>query len=214
MKEFIKFITNPTEIEEVRDNKLIIVSLFGIYLLGAILLAAVASIICKIFSINHTTLIMPLKLVLIGIFLAPIYEEILFRLLLRFSVKNYFIFFNTLFLLTVTSFLYQKYIFFIALLSILILSLIIYFIVKSNNNFFTRIKFKYYFYTTTLLFGLIHLFNFSGNNYAIIIFSIVLVSPQIFLGLILGYIRMKYGILYSIFFHMIVNMSLLFSLLN
>jgi hypothetical protein len=71
------------------------------------------------------------------------------------------------------------------------------------------VNIKPLFYITSLLFGLFHTINFSGNFWLILSFSVFLCSPQIIAGLILGYIRLKYGLVYAILFHMLINSSIL-----
>jgi len=214
MFEFIDYIKNPTVISRSVSNRVNIIILFVLYIFGALFLAMIASVICKIFSIEHSMHTLSLRLMLIAIFVAPIYEEFLFRLLLRPSTKNYILFVATVFILTIISFLYGTIIFFSILLGVLLLSLVMYFMGdRSRNYIFNKINFKYSFYFSTLFFGLMHLSNFTGNAYIISLFAILLVGPQILLGLILGYIRMRFGLIFSIIFHAVVNLSVLFSLI-
>lgn len=76
-------------------------------------------------------------------------------------------------------------------------------------------QFKYIFYGIALLFGFVHISNYELST-TILIFSPLLISPQIVAGLILGYTRVKLGLHYSIVLHMVFNgilisPSLLFS---
>lgn len=59
-----------------------------------------------------------------------------------------------------------------------------------------------FFYLSVLVFGLMHLYNFSGQ---IGLLHVLLVLPQLSAGLVLGYIRMSYGIGASIFAHCVYN---------
>ncbi|GGW25904.1 CPBP family intramembrane glutamic endopeptidase [Arenibacter certesii] len=60
--------------------------------------------------------------------------------------------------------------------------------------------FKYVYYTSIVLFGGVHLSNFELSNelYAL---SLIVVAPQIILGAILGYIRIRMGLKWAIFLH-------------
>jgi membrane protease YdiL (CAAX protease family) len=78
---------------------------------------------------------------------------------------------------------------------------------------FIASNFKYFFYSSSIVFGLMHSSNFTGNIYLILTFSVILGGPQIVLGLILGYIRMNHGLKYSFLFHMVVNTSLILTLI-
>lgn len=65
--------------------------------------------------------------------------------------------------------------------------------------------FKYAFYSTAIIFGYIHLFNYQEINANMILFSPILVAPQILVGLYLGFIRVKFGLLWSIALHAVYN---------
>jgi uncharacterized protein len=68
--------------------------------------------------------------------------------------------------------------------------------------------FKWVFYVVAFLFGMVHIGNFSLNEitwqwYFLLPF---LVIPQLVMGLFLGYIRLRYGLLFSIIFHAFHNL--------
>ena len=74
--------------------------------------------------------------------------------------------------------------------------------------------FAYAFYIFTILFGLVHITNFELTS-NVILLSPVLVLPQIILGGYLGFIRVRFGLVWSIALHATYNgilfgMSLLF----
>ncbi len=143
---------------------------------------------------------------IVNLTLAPIYEEIVFRSLLRFKKENIILFVTIVPILIVIAAFISKIgaVFFLSILLLIIVSLLLTFKRNKIQQFLSS-NFKYFFYGTALLFGLLHASNFSGNIYLILIFSPILGGPQIVLGLILGYIRMKNGLVYSVFFHMLVN---------
>ena len=66
------------------------------------------------------------------------------------------------------------------------------------------LAFKIGFYFLTIAFGLVHLSNFVITN-NVIYFAPILVAPQIVLGGYLGFIRVKFGLLYSILLHAAYN---------
>lgn len=70
---------------------------------------------------------------------------------------------------------------------------------KSNPK-----AFKYVFYGFALVFGFIHIYNYELSP-IVLALSPILVAPQIVLGLILGYLRVRLGLLYSILLHMSYN---------
>ncbi len=65
-------------------------------------------------------------------------------------------------------------------------------------------QFKYLFYGFAIVFGFIHIANYEISS-TILLLSPLLISPQIALGLILGYTRVKLGLLYAILLHMVFN---------
>ena len=68
--------------------------------------------------------------------------------------------------------------------------------------------FKIAFWGFTLMFALVHLGNFPGLE-AVWFLSPLLVSPPFFLGIFTGFIRVRYGLLYSMLFHALYNGILL-----
>jgi len=67
--------------------------------------------------------------------------------------------------------------------------------------------FKIAFYTFAIAFGFIHITNYEITN-TILLFSPILIAPQIFAGLYFGYIRVKFGLLWSIALHATYNFFL------
>lgn len=65
-------------------------------------------------------------------------------------------------------------------------------------------QFKYVFYAFALVFGFVHITNYELTP-SVLLFSPILVSPQICLGLFLGYLRVRLGLIYSILLHMSFN---------
>ncbi len=70
--------------------------------------------------------------------------------------------------------------------------------------------FKIAFYTLALLFGFIHITNYEITT-NILLFSPILIAPQVFAGFYFGFIRVRFGLLWSIALHATYN-GLLFSL--
>ncbi len=64
--------------------------------------------------------------------------------------------------------------------------------------------FRWIFYGFAILFGYVHITNYELTTNVLLI-SPVLVAPQIILGLLLGMIRVKLGLIYSIIFHAVYN---------
>ena len=67
--------------------------------------------------------------------------------------------------------------------------------------------FKYVFWLLTLVFGFYHVTNFELTT-LILILSPLLVAPQISVGAILGFIRVRFGLMWAISLHAIYNLLL------
>lgn len=72
--------------------------------------------------------------------------------------------------------------------------------------------FKYAFYISAILFGVIHISNFEFNP-QVLLLAPLLVAPQIVIGVFLGYIRVKLGLLWSILLHAAYNTVLFLPML-
>ena len=68
--------------------------------------------------------------------------------------------------------------------------------------------FKVAFYASAVAFALVHLSNFP-NLGEVWLLAPVLISPQLFLGLFLGYVRVRFGLLWAMIFHAAYNAILL-----
>lgn len=64
--------------------------------------------------------------------------------------------------------------------------------------------FKLIFYTFAIAFGLVHLSNFEITT-NVLLLAPILVAPQIILGGYLGFIRVRFGLIWSILLHASYN---------
>lgn len=71
-----------------------------------------------------------------------------------------------------------------------------------------HVHFRYFFYASALLFGLVHIFNFEASPH-LLYMAPILVAPQLVMGFFLGYIRIKLGLRWSILLHAAHNTVLL-----
>jgi len=216
MIDFWNYIKHPTDTCYKKPRTIYFGYFLLIYIAFAFQIALISYIICIQFNITHNELgFSVMTTIVLGIILAPIYEEIIFRSLLKFTKYNIILFVVTLIIL-LTILIFRSKIISIVFLSTILSILIIILLVFSRSKIDTFISsnFKYFYYASSLAFGLLHIFNFTGNVYLLLSFSLILTGPQIFLGFILGYIRINYGLRYSILFHIIVNTSLLLSLFH
>ena len=146
------------------------------------------------------------------IFFVPVFEEIIFRLSLKFSKYNLFLSLATLFFIL----FYHTY-------SLIVLSVISFVIALIPNLgmipeiFYSRLEliwekyFPFIFYSLAISFGLVHLSNFVNLRMAHYLVFPLIVSNQIIMGLIFGYVRVtfKNGFIYSVLLHFLINLPLI-----
>ncbi len=65
--------------------------------------------------------------------------------------------------------------------------------------------FRWLYYVSSLVFGFVHLVNYE-NGSSLLPFFLILTGPQIFIGLLLGYIRIVYGFKYAVLLHAVYNL--------
>jgi hypothetical protein len=134
----------------------------------------------------------------LGVFLAPILEEPIFRLHL--DLKKSSIWWGiglSVFLISEQWYLALGFV-----------AYLIYLLVRISNNETPGLKFVVY--TSAIFFGLVHLGNYSNFNFAAHFYWIpFLVGIQFFVGLILSFIRLNHGIRTAMLFHGVYNAVLI-----
>jgi membrane protease YdiL (CAAX protease family) len=143
----------------------------------------------------------------IACIIAPTIEEFLFRWQLRKKyLPIYFVCFT--FALISAYFINSKYLTWSIYIFFLLVALIFHGYFKRMNVrkrlVFQQRSFGYLFYYSAIIFGLIHLSNIKGLTLSDPAFIIFVIS-QAFTALSLGYLRIKYGLLYSILLHCFFN---------
>jgi len=138
---------------------------------------------------------------------APVVEEMIFRFHLRRRNLNIYFIFSSVSVIIASCFSDELVKWSIYL--VFFISAIIFHVGLSKKSVgrSQRLWMKYYsliFYATSLLFGLVHLSNFEGLTVSDPFF-IIYISSQIFAGLGFGYVRIKYGIGYSMLLHSCCN---------
>ena len=138
---------------------------------------------------------------------APIVEEFLFRWhLTKKYIPIYFVCF-TLGLIA-NYFIKSSYLIWPIYIFFLLVALVVQVYFKRigirKRLVFQQQSFVYLFYYSAIIFGLTHLTNIKGLTLSDPAFIIFVIS-QAFAGLSLGYLRIKYGLLYSILLHCFLN---------
>lgn len=189
-----------------RDLLLLLMGYFIIVIPIGLLLMALT----RIAEISMKTLEVPYyQRVVYGLILGPIVEEIFFRLMYVFKKKNLLIvLFTSLglaILFLIKSEPAKSYIFFILCLTFSLCLLSFARVSRVINS-----HFKVFFYGMAIVFAFLHVFNFDGINSMRYLLTVFIIIPQFVLGLLLGYIRLSYGFIYAVGFHMAVNISIIF----
>ena len=125
----------------------------------------------------------PVLIFFFAVIMAPLLEEVMFRLILRFR-SNFLILWSIH--IGVALHLGQKR-------SLLKTAR------KVWDKFYGRV-----FYLMTMAFGLMHIMNFEPSL-NIYLLAPILVAPQILIGINLGYLRVRFGLIWSILFHALYN---------
>ena len=141
-------------------------------------------------------------------------EELAFRLLLVPNKRNIFIsliVLSTLVLdwLLIISGINEEAYFLIIIFSLVIICIVLHFIIPTTIMFAVANK-NIYFTLSVVGFTFFHLFSYCFS-WGLLFWTPVFFLPQLVGGIILGYLRLKYGIVWSIIFHSIYNGMILFA---
>ena len=211
--EIYNFCKNPNTLIELNGRlgfKLFFSYLFISLIIGFIL-SMPATILFHLKLVPSITLnseIIKNNFVII-ILIAPIIEEAIFRLSLKFkpiylalSLSLFFSFFFIDSLNNTTLLLLVCFVFSILLIIFQKRDLKIYL-----NNFWNR-KFPVIFYSSAILFAIMHLTIFEFSSMWQIFVVPFLILANLSCGLIYGFIRIRFGILYTILLHITNNLIL------
>ncbi|MDD5626663.1 MAG: CPBP family glutamic-type intramembrane protease [Patescibacteria group bacterium] len=170
-------------------------------------------------------------LFLFAAFWAPLAEEMTFRLGLRYS--PYKLGFSLVFLLMlVCDYLFSRvfkllppwvfdltswrglvfYFSFILIVGFLLSSVLKKFVKQSRAEKFYARNFQWIYYGSSLIFASLHIFNYTKLSQIWFLIPL-LVTPQFFLGLVLGFVRIRYGFSWAVLNHFIHNALSLLPLL-
>jgi len=152
------------------------------------------------------------KFLLLFVLIAPVSEEIIFRLNLR--IKEKYLIFNILiFIIGLSMILINiyraKWFRILVLASGLVVLIFSFFmrsiIAPSLLNFWHK-RFKWIFYVTAVIFGLVHIFNYNLDKTGYFL-PVILVFPQFMMGLFFGFTRLILGFGWACSFHVLHNFT-------
>lgn len=155
------------------------------------------------------------NIILLGLIIAPIMEELCFRLFLKYTRLNVCIsgimFSYYLITIFLNEKLYQIDIAFYRRAGfVLLIGVFIYLFQKLLDKWelsqnFWKNNFKLMLYISIFSFSLIHIKNLTFNNYQEYFLIPLLIFPQFLLAIFNSFLRCNFGIKYSIVFHSIAN---------
>lgn len=228
-KDLLNFIrypySYPLKVKTAKQKAYDTIGLFFIKICFSIIVASFLPLIYEpknLTSINMSERFGPFVLVLVAGFILPVYEEITFRLSLKFKpiylalTSGTFIYyiltkavFKSRISLVDDTFLYR--------ISIGILFIIITYTiirrekVKKSLDRFWKKNFRFIYYLSCVSFAWLHIFNFELTMTNLLLLPIITL-PQLFSATIAGYTRIAFGFKYPLFTHMATN--ILFTLLS
>ncbi len=199
---------NPTKIKYQNKTKepLFLFKEFAIYVIITFLISTIGAIVFILFSMKKESL--EINPTLLGtIIVAPFIEEILFRGILKINKGTICLFIYALTTLTLKKMNLIEVNFYNTLIVLVFVVFLI--IILRTNQFekehlkYTRYK-KIIVYISAFTFGFLHLRNFNSVN--IFVFPILFYGcMQVLGGFMLNIIRLKYGLLTSVLFHLSLN---------
>lgn len=214
-RKFLTFIINPqySKVEEIRLKQSVSVLLHSLlwYYSFAIIACVMFALPLMYFGLWPKPPHFGSATIFDMVLLAPFIEELAFRLPLRCFFRNVFISLG-LFFYAFTNKEIGSYLSGTIAIAMAVFPYVINRISQIEiriNDIFEK-YFKYFFYFSVILFAGLHLTNLEDLKFKNYLVSPFIVSFQIGMGFILGFTRVnyKFGILYSILAHSLINLLL------
>ena len=151
-------------------------------------------------------------IILSAIWIAPIHEEITFRLFLRYRLRNLLISLSlqAFFFLNLMSAPFDDSLLgFLIILSVVSLSGVAFWVMRQARYQAQLIRwwdrwFPIIFYYSAIVFGLVHYVAY-GLEGQVLWFAPLILAPHLLMGLMLGFVRIRYGMWYAIVAHVLIN---------
>ncbi len=221
--EVFNFIKSPTlEKNQEKSTKTKIYDAIGLYILKLVLLIPVVLFFAFVYdpknvqSISMSERFSPLVLLLVGGIILPFFEELTFRLSLRFK-PIYFVVSSTV----LTYYLLTKFVFFTKIsavddsfmtrvglamiVGLALLPLVNIKLIKDKLTRFWSSNFRAIYYLSCLFFAWGHITKYELNLTNVLLLPI-LTLPQLTSALMYGYLRISFGFKYPLLFHMFTNL--------
>jgi len=220
LNEIRQFLISPDELKYTFNSsgaKIVkFIKLFGINLvLGFVILSTLTGLIRLNFEIHFK----PIDISLINLWFAnlliiPVLEEVAFRLSLKLNIINLSL------SVSVISFIVVSYVLRIDIinfnqnlllrLAVALMGFVTTYLLLRNKRIFENItkvwknSYKLIFYLFLFLFVIRHIDSYELNVITLL-FLPMLLTPQLVSGIFLSFVRIRLGFIYSIVFHMFIN---------
>lgn len=197
-QDLIDFLKNPEEKQStISDNKFKIQSLFSILFIDLLLMIPTIGVISlmeflglfdsETHALEELLREHPLLILITGISVKPFIEEMIFRLHLRID-KN------------------------VPIQLLIGMSSILGHNTQEKVKGFIRQRwiqnYSYIFYLSAFVFAMIHISNYEFSA-KILIISPIILMPQFIIGLLLGFLRVKFGLMWGFYLHSLHNLIFL-----
>jgi hypothetical protein len=211
--EFIRFILKPNaELVLIRFYKkllnffiLLICSLIIVYGLTIVLQMFINQPASKVNDLSFA------KLILFALLLAPLFEELVFRLSLIYSKLNLSISLSLAIASIITSVFDIRLLTWFGGVTFFLAFCVLYIVLNNLTTFQIKIEGfweKYFilvFYILTFLFGIFHMANYQLNSFSALTLAFVFSIPQIIGALFLGFVRIRLGFIWAVILHVLFN---------
>ena len=218
-QDFISFLKNPrfdfeddltTPLKKLLHFLAFDLKLFVLYAVIIGILSFLSDDFKEILQTKGFTNYSILELLLFYVLLAPLIEELAFRLGLKLSRTNAAISFGFQFIFILVYFeIWPEALSYRIFTIVFIIS--IFFIALKSGRFLTILDkhFNFFVYYNILFFGILHATNYTFSNYHHYLYVPILIIPQLFLGAYFSYARVRYNFGYSLLFHVLHNAILI-----
>ncbi|ARV09214.1 hypothetical protein BTO05_06000 [Winogradskyella sp. PC-19] len=219
LANFVRRPIDKSSIEKSTAQK--IYDTIGLFFIKIIFSITVASLLQLIYEPENLTSVSmsdrfgPLALLLVGGIILPIFEEITFRLSLKFSPINFALTSGTFTYYIMTKAVYKSRLSLVDdtfwyRIIVAVIILLIAFVLSNRSSIrqileqFWKKHFRLIYYASCISFAWLHIFNFELNLTNLLLLPI-LTLPQLFSATIAGYTRVAFGLKYPVLLHMITN---------
>lgn len=222
LMDLLNFIRRPINKQSIeKSTKHKIYDTVGLFFIKLVFSITVASLLQLAYepenqtSVSMSERFSPLVLLLVGGIILPIFEEITFRLSLKFRPLYLALTIGTFTYYIITKAVFKSRLsmiddtFWYRVTTGVIMLSIVYLIsirrpIRQALQQFWKRQFKWIYYLSCISFAWLHIFNFELNVTNLLLLPI-LTLPQLFSATIAGYTRVAFGFKYPLLIHMATN---------